>query len=425
VPKQLVVRRPPGERTLLRLLSVVMLLEGFDEALLALLAPQIKRAFAVDEQAFGATQAVIQLGLFAALIVTLRADRFGRRSTCIIAIVGASTATALTALAPSLTAFAAAQFGARVFLGALYVLAILIVVETVPAYRRGAALSQLLGANAVGILLTGIVVGLGVQQPWWSWRWPFLIGAAPLLLWPALSRVLQETHHRLDVPGQPAGRPSWRRIWTVPHRAALALIGIVTALRAVPLFASIAWFAYYAEDEVALSTSRVSVIFLIAFAVGVAGYRLCGLAMDRYGRRTTATTFLLATTIAGPLAFRQTNPWLLALFLTATIFFGMGIEPVLGALTVELFPPELRGAASAWSRNVFQVLGFAAGPALVGWLGDHDTGAIGRIGPAVAVTFPMLGLAAVILYQALPRLPAHTMDANPAPDPTTARPPRS
>lgn len=170
-------------------------------------------------------------------------------------------------------------------------------------------------------------------------------------------------------------------------------------MRALPLFASIAWFAYYASEEAGLSTGMVSIIFLVAFAVGALGYQACGFAMDRYGRRRTATVFLIAAALVGPLSYLWADPVLLTISLTATIFFGMGIEPVLGALTVELFPPALRGAASAWVRNVFQVVGFAAGPALVGWLGDDRAG---LLGPAVATTFPVLVLAAVVVHVALP-----------------------
>jgi hypothetical protein len=39
----------------------------------------------------------------------------------------------------------------------------------------------------------------------------------------------------------------------------------------------------------------------------------------------------------------------------------------------------------AWVRNWFEIAGYVFGPALVGILGDHATGAIGNIGDTVTL----------------------------------------
>jgi putative MFS transporter len=59
--------------------------------------------------------------------------------------------------------------------------------------------------------------------------------------------------------------------------------------------------------------------------------------------------------------------------------------PVMSAFATELFPTQIRGQAAAWVRNWFEIGGIFFGPALVGILGDHTTGAIGNIGDTVTL----------------------------------------
>ena len=67
------------------------------------------------------------------------------------------------------------------------------------------------------------------------------------------------------------------------------------------------------------------------------------------------------------------------------VFFGLGMGPVMSSFATELFPTEIRGQAAAWIRNWFEIAGYVFGPALVGILGDHATGAIGNIGDTVTL----------------------------------------
>lgn len=71
--------------------------------------------------------------------------------------------------------------------------------------------------------------------------------------------------------------------------------------------------------------------------------------------------------------------------LMLAVFFGLGMSPLMGAFATELFPTRIRGQAAAWVRNWFEIAGFVLGPALVGVLGDHATGAIGNVGDTVTL----------------------------------------
>ncbi len=113
----------------------------------------------------------------------------------------------------------------------------------------------------------------------------------------------------------------------------------MTALRAVPLFASIAWFSFYAEAEAGLAPSDVAVVFAVGFGIGTTGYSACGRVMDRWGWRRAIVAFLAAGSVCGPALSFSSSPWVLAALLGCCVFSGLGVQPALGHLTVKLFPP--------------------------------------------------------------------------------------
>jgi putative MFS transporter len=84
------------------------------------------------------------------------------------------------------------------------------------------------------------------------------------------------------------------------------------------------------------------------------------------------------------------------------VFFGLGIGPVMSAFATELFPTEIRGQAAAWIRNWFEIAGYVFGPALVGILGDHSSGAIGNIGDTVSLMMIMWVPTLWIIWRYLP-----------------------
>jgi putative MFS transporter len=88
--------------------------------------------------------------------------------------------------------------------------------------------------------------------------------------------------------------------------------------------------------------------------------------------------------------------------LILAVFFGLGVAPVMGAFATELFPTHLRSQSAAWVRNVFEIAGFIGGPALVGFLGDHSTGAVGSIGDSVSLIMLLWLPGIYIVYKFIP-----------------------
>jgi MFS family permease len=384
----------PRDAAYLRLLLVLLIsaafFEGYDSSILALLLPNIQSTFHVSEAVLGLTRIPIELGLFVAFFVTRLSDRVGRRPLLLWSVVGYTLFTALTAVSWDIWSFAFFQFGSRIFLGAEYAVGVTMIVEEFPAERRGRALGTLLTFAALGTIVVGVLLGVGLQDGPLEWRTFYLIGLLPLLALSVLRRRLRETKRFLE---EKAKREAGEKIEKVPflepwkprYRRNLVLVGLIHMLRSIPLFGSTAWWAFYAERERGFSASEVAVYIIAAYGIGCVGYYVCGRAMERWGRRPTAMVYFAGGILFSIVLFQVSDKTVSFFALMLAVFFGLGMGPVMSSFATELFPTAIRGQAAAWIRNWFEIAGYVFGPALVGILGDHSTGAIGNIGDTVTL----------------------------------------
>ncbi|MCU1461504.1 MAG: transporter permease [Acidimicrobiales bacterium] len=375
-------------KLLLLLLVSAAFFEGYDSSILALLLPNIQSTFHVSEAVLGITRIPIELGLFVAFFVARLSDRLGRRPTLLWSVVGYTVFTALTALSWDIWSFALFQFASRIFLGAEYAIGVTMIVEEFPVARRARALGTLLTFSALGTIVVGILLGAGLQDGPLEWRAFYLVGLAPLLVLSVFRRRLRETRRFEAVK---AGRiheerkPSMLEPWRTSSRRNILLVGLMHMLRSIPLYGSTAWWAFYAERERGFTSAEVAVFIICAYGLGCLGYYVCGRAMERWGRRPTAMVYFSGGIAFSILLFQVSSKPVSFVALLLAVFFGLGMGPVMSAFATELFPTELRGQAAAWIRNVFEIAGYVFGPALVGILGDHATGAVGNVGDTVSL----------------------------------------
>jgi putative MFS transporter len=400
-------------RTLLLLLVSAAFFEGYDSSILALLLPNIQSSFGVSEAVLGITRIPIELGLFAAFFVARLADRFGRRPMLLWSVVGYTVFTALTAISWDIWSFAFFQFASRVFLGAEYAVGITMIVEEYPAERRARALGTLLTFAALGTIAVGILLGIGLQDTSLDWRAFYLVGLAPLLVLGFYRRRIKETRRFEEVK---AGRladdpkPSMLVPWRPKYRRNLVLVGLIHMFRSIPLFGSTAWWAFYAERERGFSSDQVAFYIICAYGLGCVGYYICGRAMERFGRRPTGLVYGVGGITFTILLFQTTSPTLAFVSLLLGVFFGLGMSPVMSALATELFPTEIRGQSAAWIRNVFEIAGYVFGPAVVGILGDHQSGAIGNVGDTVTALMLLQVPTLWLVWRYLPETKGRTLE---------------
>lgn len=388
-------------KSLFWLLIAATFFEGYDSAILALVLPDIQDTFGVSESALGVSRAFIELGLFFAFFLARLGDKIGRRPLLLWSVFGYTAFTALTALSWDLWSFTFFQSASRVFLGAEYAVAITMIVEEFPVHRRASALGRLLMNAAAGALAVAVLLLVGVASGPLEWRTLYLIGIIPLLVLGWYRRRVKETRRFQEYKAKLESGASVRRVsfwepWQPQYRRNLLLAGLVHLLRSVPLYASTAWFFFFAQREAGIDPAFLYAIFIVAYGLGIGGYAACGFLMERIGRRPTAILYGTGGVVFPFLLFQSTSAPLVGIFLVIGVFFGLGQAPLYGAIGTELFPTHIRNQTMAWSRNVFEIAGFILGPLLVGVLGDHYSGVFGSIGDTVSFLF-FLGIPGIWL----------------------------
>ena len=167
------------------------LLFGFDIAIITGAGPFLLRHFQLDALGLGWAFSSLLFGcVLGSAITGWIADHRGRRLPMLwVAALFALTSVA-TGLAPSYAVFIAARFVGGLAVGAVSLLAPMYVSEVSPATSRGrmGALYQM--AIVVGILVSYSVNYALRDLGSWNWRWMFLSGAVPsVLFWVILYRA--------------------------------------------------------------------------------------------------------------------------------------------------------------------------------------------------------------------------------------------
>jgi putative MFS transporter len=396
-------RTPEYLRTMLFLLVSATFFQGYDDAILALLLRDVQNTFSVSEATLGLSRGLVEFGHLFAFFFTRLGDRWGRRPLLLWSIVGYTICTALTAFSWDIWSFTVFQLLARIFLGAEYATAITMIVEEFPAQRRGRALGTLLACAALGVIVIGILLQFGVQDGPLEWRTLFLIGLLPLVTLSFFRRRVRETRRFEEerTRGRTVHQSFWEP-WKAPYRRMLLTVGIIHLGRSFPLQASTAWWAFYAESERGFTSAEVGFYIIFAYGLGVIGYWYCGRLMERIGRRPTAMLYFFNGVLWAIVLFQVDSKAVAFPALILAVFFGLGVAPVMGAFATELFPTHVRSQSAAWVRNVFEIAGFIGGPALVGFLGDHATGAIGSIGDSVSLIMLLWLPGIYIVYKFIP-----------------------
>jgi len=398
--------RRPTDRYLARMLALLAaatFFQGYDNQLISVLLPNLQSQFGVGEATLGAARLLIDSGLVAAFFIGRLADRFGRRPILLVSILGYTVMTGLTATSWNIWSFAGFQFGARVFLGAEYAIGVILVVEEFTAQRRGRALGALLGCSALGTVAVGLLLGAGLLRSSLGWRSFYAIGLIPLILLAYGRRRIRESRRFVEVSAQRGGAGAGTFApWARPYRRNLVLLGLVYLLIAIPQFGAFGWLAFHAERELNFTSGDVALFILTGYGPGCSGFLVCGWAMERFGRKPALLAYGIGAMVWLVILF-QVSARPIALVATFfAIFFTLGILPALSALAAELFPTEIRGSALVWVRNVFETIGLASGPALVGVLGDHRNGLIGNVGNSVSLLCALFIPALWIVWRQLP-----------------------
>jgi MFS transporter, SP family, arabinose:H+ symporter len=380
------------------------LLFGFDVAIITGAGPFLVAHFALSEIGKGWAYSSLLFGcVIGAFFAGRFTDRWGRKRMLVwVAVLFALTSIA-TAAAPTFSLFITARFLGGVAVGAVSLLSPMYVAEVSPPSIRGRMGSFYQMSIITGILVSYCINYLLRNSGPANWRWMFLTGAAPSLLFLVLISLAPETPRFLVRIGktreafdlleriendETARREialitdalkethaaGTRALWASFKRPGVRRALIASACLAFLIhFSGINTVIDYAPAIFQSAGWNVDGALISTFFVGVNNFLFTLVAfwiIDRYGRKPLyiAGSLGMAAALGGLLVAVAAGHFhgglVLVLILLYLAFFASCVGPVFWTLVPEIFPSDVRGTAMTvpvllqWVANAIVVLYF-------------------------------------------------------------------
>ena len=375
------------------------ILFGFDIAIITGAGPYLKTHFALDDLGLGWAFSSLLFGCVIGSMITGRlADRSGRRRTLFWAAALFAVTSVLTASAQTFWFFIVARCLGGLAVGAVSILSPLYIAEIAPPRSRGklGALYQM--SVVTGILLSYLTnYALRNAGPA-NWRWMFLTGVIPAVIFfglllraPETPRFLIMTGNAIDArrvlarivePDRIAiefdsitesfknGRRGWSDLTRPGIRRAIAVSFFLAILVHV---SGVNTVIDYAPSIFQSAGWKIDAALLATFLVGVTNFVFTLASfwlIDRWGRKPLYIlgSLVMAATLAGLTFLSATDAFrgtiVPVLIMTYLAFFACCIGPVFWTLVPEIFPNSIRGTAmtvpvlTQWVANAMVVLLF-------------------------------------------------------------------
>jgi MFS family permease len=385
----------------LGLLSAADFFEHYDLGLMSLVLSQLQADLAIPEENIGQVTAIARLGVLPAIVLTVMADRVGRRRLLLATIIGFTITTFLTAFSRSATDFVVLQFLSRFFIAGESMLAVVVLAEELKARDRGWGIGMLGALGAMGHGMAALVFGFVDVLPY-GWRALYTLGVIPLLMIAWFRRNLSETRrfeeHRASRSERGTLADSLRPFASLFRMYPGRLAALSLAVLSFDFVVATAYtFVPKTLQEVhGYTPGAVSTLIIVGGALGILGNIAAGSLADRFGRRAILVAAMAANAAALLAFYHGSGLWIPPAWIFA-IFTITGIGVLFKALGSELFPTSYRSTASGM-RAVAGTLGAAGGLALEGVLyaqaGSH----------ALAITWmiPALVVAPLVILLFVP-----------------------
>jgi MFS family permease len=384
-------------------ICAVLLVAGYCGGLFTNTLDFVADTFEASDADLGVVLAFTRIGVLVGLVGATLADRRGRRKILLWSLVGVCVSSAVSALAPNLVMFGAAQVLVRGFVQLAGIVGFVAVTEEAPEGSRAFLLAIAGMASGAGFALGAGLLPLA-DKAGGAWRLMFLIAGLGLFLVPGISRRLPETDRYTAIAGR-VGASRARELIDPQYGGRFfisAAIGFLLGFFGSP---SLQFTNRYLSDV--RGYSGIGIFALRGVTQGIPallGIILGGKLAESRGRRVIASRATLALGVFSVVFFLTGGAALWISMLVATVAGAMS-GPALTAFNTELFPTEVRGRASAILLAI-SVLGAVAGLLLVGYLADP----LGDVGKAVAITCIAPIIVAVVLIPRLPEARGRQLD---------------
>lgn len=340
-----------------------------------------KGLFGLTDQAAFASSTF--LGLFiGAIAFGSVADRFGRKTIFLWALVGYSGATLAMALQSTAIGILACRLLAGIGLGIELVTIDAYLVEIVPKHMRGKAAAIMHAIAYLAIPLVAFVSYLLIPADPFGvagWRWVVLIGASgAVAVWwlrinvpesprwlaqhgkiDAADRIVSEIEQRLEeslghaLPApaptlegvEVSRRASFAEIWHPPYRRRTIMLMAFNFFQAIGFFGFTNWLPMLLAAQGHSITKSLLYSAVIAVVYPLWPLLWSFTVAERYERKWQIVIASGATAVLGLIFAMLTDPWLLivcgTLIVGANTLMSFAYHPY----QAELYPTELRARA--------------------------------------------------------------------------------
>lgn len=375
------------------------LLFGFDIAIITGAGPFLTQHFQLSDLGLGSAFSSLLFGCVVGSTIAGRLTDFYGRKKILLAVAVLFAATSVyTGVAPSFAAFLAARFLGGLAVGGASILSPMYVSEISPPTLRGRMGTLYQMSIVIGILISYCINYLLRNIGPNNWRWMFISGVIPSVLFFLLLLFAPETPRYLFIAGKEreafkileriGGRESaefeaaeiraslterrhdWSSLFRPGIRRAVVVgfflaifvqvSGINTIIDYAPaIFKSSGW-----KIDAALFSTFIIGLNNLVFTVFSFGL------IDRYGRKplyivgSLGMTFALVALAVAVMLGHFQGGIVLLLILMYLAFFSSCIGPVFWTLVPEIFPNHIRGTAmtvpvlTQWIANAVVVLFF-------------------------------------------------------------------
>lgn len=344
------------------------------------------------------------------LIGGIVADYLGRKRTMMLAILGYSLLTGLSAFAWDWLSFAALRFLVGLAIGSEWVTGASIVSELWPDRARGKGVGLMQCGLGIGFFLASFAwLFVGAAGPG-AWRLMFLLGVAPALLTLWVRRVIPESERWERVAAQRAEAVARKRsgsalagqdaalarftisdLFADPEIRRRTMLAFLMSLATTFAFWGIStWIPPYIASVAAAAhlppqtwASYAGMAYNGASIIGYAGF---GFLADSFGRKPVTLFYVVAAFVMVPVMFLWTHD--LGMLLVGAAVLGLfvsGQYTWMSAWLPELYPTRVRATGAGFVFNMPRLIAWV-GPLIAGPL-IANFGGFGRAATAVSLIY--------------------------------------
>ncbi len=392
----------PYQWRVLAAAKIGWMLDAMDFMLYAMAIGQIRAYFNLSDATAGmlGTATLLMSGL-GGLVFGYVADRAGRTRALMATVLIFSLASAGAATSQSMVQLLLWRSLLGLGMGGEWASGAVLVSETWPPQHRSKAISIMQSGWAIGYVIAAVAASIVIGSSRFGtngWRVLFLVGVVPALfvLW-----VRRRVHEPTPRPAAKAdgGANPFVTILTPPLLGrTLAIIVLGSAVQ-FAYWGVFFWLPAFLARPVDQGGAGMGVVgslgWIIPIQIGAYfGYLTFGFLADRFGRKPTFITFMIAAAALVLIYGRMAgNPTVLLLLSPVLGYFGHGYFSVFGSLIAELFPAAVRATGQGTSYNIGRMAGAIAPFTIGAAAGIPGIG----IGLALGITSAFFLLAAVLM----------------------------